>query len=56
MLKMDIKIIVAAHKPYAMPSDTMYLPIHVGSALSSDDFGYQRDDEGENISDKNRNF
>ena len=53
---MDIKMIVAAHKPYSMPTDKMYVPVHVGSALSSESLGYQRDDEGENISDKNRNF
>ena len=53
---MDIKIIVAAHKTYDMPSDKVYLPVHVGAALSSADLGYQRDDEGENISEKNYNF
>lgn len=53
---MNIKIIVAAHKEYAMPADKVYLPVHVGSALSSADLGYQRDDAGENISEKNYNF
>ena len=28
----DIKIIVAAHKPYAMPKDGIYVPVQVGSA------------------------
>lgn len=27
---MDIKIIVATHKKYWMPSDDIYLPVHVG--------------------------
>ena len=45
---MDIKIIVATHKKYWMPDDPMYLPVHVGSA-GKESIGYQRDDEGENI-------
>ncbi len=44
-----IKIIVAAHKPYEMPDDEVYLPVYVG-AMGKTDVGYQRDDEGENIS------
>ena len=47
------KIIVATHKKYAMPKDMIYLPVRVGAALADDDFGYQRDDEGVNISKKN---
>ena len=47
------KIIVATHKKYDMPKDKIYLPVRVGAALADDDFGYQRDDEGENISKKN---
>ena len=45
----SVKIIVAAHKPYEMPSDKMYIPVHVGAA-GKESIGYQRDDEGENIS------
>jgi len=26
----DVKIIVATHKKYKMPEDSMYLPVHVG--------------------------
>ena len=29
--KKDIKIVIAAHKPYRMPEDTMYVPLHVGA-------------------------
>mgnify|MGYP002773451338 CR=1 FL=1 len=47
-----VKVIVAVHKPYEMPVDKMYLPIHVGAA-GKDSLGYQRDDEGENISNLN---
>ena len=48
----NIKIIVAAHKEYKMPQDKLYLPVYVGSS-GKDSIGYQRDDEGENISNKN---
>ena len=51
----NVKIIVATHKPYKMPDDEMYLPVHVGAA-GKDSIGYQRDDEGENISSKNPYF
>ena len=27
----DVEILVAAHKDYWMPSDDVYLPIHVGA-------------------------
>ncbi|WP_296115969.1 DUF4422 domain-containing protein [uncultured Eubacterium sp.] len=56
MSKKNIKIIVAAHKRYWMPSDEMYLPIHVGHAIAKEDIGYQGDDTGENISEKNANY
>lgn len=52
---MNIKILVAAHKPYWMPDDDVYLPIQVG-ASGKDSLGWQRDDEGENISAKNPNY
>ncbi len=52
----DIKIMVAAHKQYRMPDDAIYLPVHVGAALSHGEAlkGMQRDDAGDNISAKNR--
>lgn len=52
---MNIKIIVATHKPYQMPKDDIYLPLHVGKAGKLD-IGFQGDDTGENISEKNPNF
>lgn len=52
---MDIKILVAAHKPYWMPDDDVYLPIQVGAA-GKKSLGWQRDDEGDNISEKNPNY
>lgn len=52
---MNIKIMVAAHKPYWMPEDSVYLPVHVGKE-GKDDIGYQGDNTGENISKKNPNY
>ena len=51
----SIKIIVATHKEYQMPEDKLYLPLHVG-AFGNESIGYQRDDEGDNISQKNPYF
>lgn len=51
----NIKIIVATHKQHFMPTDEMYLPLHVGK-LGKADLGYQGDDTGDNISIKNPNF
>lgn len=52
---MDIKVIVAAHKKYAMPADEMYLPLHVG-AEGKDSFGFTGDNTGDHISEKNPLF
>ena len=60
--KKDIKIVIAAHKPYRMPEDTMYVPLHVGAEGKKNpdgtplDLGYQKDNEGDNISAKNPNY
>ena len=51
----NIKVIVATHKKYQMPTDPMYLPVQVGSE-GKEDLGYQRDNEGENISQLNPAF
>lgn len=56
MEKEEIRIIIAAHKEYRMPQDQMYLPLHVGAVLSDQDFGYVRDDSGDNISERNPSF
>ena len=52
---MDIRIIIAVHKPYWMPDDPVYLPLHVGKAGKAD-IGFQGDNSGDNISDKNATF
>ncbi len=55
MPEQTFAVIVAAHKPYWMPTDPMYLPIQVGSA-GAPSLGWLRDDEGDNISEKNATF
>ena len=50
-----IKIIVATHKEYWMPEDSMYLPIQVGAEGKDYDLGYIKDNTGKNISSKNAN-
>lgn len=52
---MDIKIIVATHKPYPMPQDSMYLPVQVGRAGKAP-LDYQGDNTGEHISEKNPHY
>ncbi|MDR0627724.1 MAG: DUF4422 domain-containing protein [Bifidobacteriaceae bacterium] len=51
-----VKVLVAAHKPYRMPADGIYLPIQVGRSGASTDIGIKGDDTGENISAKNPNY
>lgn len=54
-----LHIAVAAHKPYWLPDDPAYLPLHVGAAgrSSLDACGtFTRDDTGENISSRNPNW
>ena len=51
----NVKVIVATHRKYQMPKDEVYLPVQVGAA-GKEPIGYQRDDEGDNISDKNPYF
>ena len=52
---MKVTVVVAAHKPYAMPADPLYLPLHVG-AEGKEPFGFAGDNIGDNISDKNPTF
>ena len=52
----DIKIVIATHKKYAMPSDSIYIPLHVGASGKNVDFGYVKDDIGDNISCLNPSF
>lgn len=53
----NIQILVATHKPYAMPKSDIYLPIHVGKKLTKTPvLNFLGDDTGDNISDKNPVF
>ena len=51
----NVKIIIATHKKYQMPKSEIYLPVHVG-AEGKAELGFQKDNEGENISTKNPYF
>lgn len=56
---MSVKIIIATHKKYRMPTAKCYLPVHVGAEGKTDkdgkplDLGYTKDNTGDNISEKN---
>lgn len=52
----DIRIVIATHKSYWMPEDSMYLPIQVGAEGKNIDLGFQKDNTGDNISKKNNNY
>ena len=51
---MNINILVVTHKPHWMPKDKIYLPILVGNNSIKEK--YLRDNTGENISNKNKNY
>lgn len=50
---MDIKIGIAYHKKAQLLNSPVYIPIHVGKALSNSCICNQGDDEGDNISKEN---
>lgn len=52
---MDIKILIALHKPYQVPSARCYMPLQVG-AVGKGAICENRDDTGDNISEKNPYF
>ncbi len=52
---MEIRILVATHKKYWMPDDSIYMPLQVG-AEGKEDLGYTPDNTGDNISIKNPEF
>lgn len=56
MNQIKVKILVACHKPDTVYSDDVYIPIHVGRAVSKfkEEMTYMiGDDTGDNISKKN---
>lgn len=52
---MDIKILIALHKPYWAEKNKAYLPINVGKK-GKPYIGFIGDDTGDNISEKNPNY
>lgn len=50
-----MKIYVMAHKKFNLKLPDIYAPLQAGAAIS-DDIGYIRDDSGEHISVKNKNY
>lgn len=53
--RFDTEIFVAAHKKANITSKYGYIPIQVGASLH-DEIGYLKDNEGENISEKNPSY
>lgn len=53
---MNIKILIATHKKYTMPADSIYLPIHAGKENATQTLDYIGDNTGDNISYKNSNY
>ena len=53
---LDMKILVAAHKPCRLPAEDCYLPVQAGAALNPPLEGIMGDDTGDNISRKNPNY
>ncbi len=51
----DTRIYVMTHKKYNEINDESFHSLHVGRALSKD-LGYETDNTGENISEKNKNY
>ena len=49
----SMKIYVLTHKKFDYEKNDLYEPLLNGSALLNEDFGYTRDDTGDNISNLN---
>lgn len=49
----NVKILIASHKNAEFPKNEMFLPIHVGKAISNLNLPIQGDNTGDNISKKN---
>lgn len=53
----EIEIFIACHKPSELPANDYFVPIHVGAKNSKITLpDLQRDDEGDNISEKNPTY
>lgn len=53
---MKTVILIATHKSYRMPEDSVYLPIHAGKENASQSLPYMGDNTGDNISSKNPHY
>ncbi|WP_150540281.1 DUF4422 domain-containing protein [Actinobacillus vicugnae] len=51
-----LKILIATHKQYEFPTESYYVPIHVGKIFNKQPLAIQGDDSGDNISLKNGSF
>lgn len=52
-----LTVAVISHKPYRMPTDPMYMPLHVGAALNPDVLpDWLQDNTGDNISERNAKY
>lgn len=56
MVGNKLKILVCVHKKDIFLNNDIYMPIHVGKAISKLDLGIQGDDTGKNISSKNKSY
>lgn len=57
MQEKTITIAVATHKPYQMPQDSIYMPLHVGAANHPEVLpDMQGDNTGDNISERNQYY
>lgn len=52
----NIKIFICAHKEVQLPQHPYFLPVQAGAVLHEPITGFQPDNEGDNISDKNPHF
>lgn len=52
---MKAQIAVAAHKPFPLPEDSLYLPVQAGRAIH-EPLNFTGDDTGDNISSRNESF
>ena len=53
----DVRLFVSCHEAAPVPKHSLLTPVQVGAALSEEKLlGFSRDDEGENISRKNRSY
>lgn len=53
---MDLKMVVAVHKPCRLPQQDVFLPVQAGAAGKPPMLGMRRDDDGRSISEKNPHY